>query len=134
MKIELGEFDKEFFENLEGKEMVSDSLETIYQTIFCDGEKAGVVGFFPAKFSNTGFVQYIIDPNFRGKGITIQAINLLAVKYNLKTLYATIKKDNLASIRVSQKAGFQMLNEKEMDELRNKGFLQSDEIRLEKHF
>jgi len=134
MKIELGGFDKEFLENLEDKEMVSDSPETIYHAIFCDGEKVGVIGFFPAKFPDTGFVQYVIDPNFRGKGITIQAIDLLVVKYNLKILYATIKKDNLASIRVSQKAGFQILTEKEMDELRQKSFLQSDEIRLEKHF
>lgn len=133
MKIKLEKFDKEYFENLEGHEKVLFSKDGLYHNILYKNKKAGVVGFIPAKNSkNSGFIQIVIDPKFRGKGIIKVAENLLAQKYNLKILYATIDKNNVASIRAHQKIGFKMVSNKRLDELREGGLLKEKEIRLKK--
>ncbi|TSC90987.1 MAG: Uncharacterized protein CEN90_714 [Parcubacteria group bacterium Licking1014_17] len=133
MEIEFDEFNKVFFETLDGHESVSISADGTYYTILYDNEKAGVVGYIPAKFpEHAGFVQIVIAPKFRGKGIVGTAENMLMQKHNLKILFATIKKDNPASIRAHEKIGFTILDNEELGELRRKGFLKSDEIRMEK--
>jgi RimJ/RimL family protein N-acetyltransferase len=135
MNIKLEKFDKDFFDTLDGKERVMFSESGTYYTILCDNQKAGVVGYIPMEFSrNLGFVQIVIDPNFRGLGIVGLAEDLLAQKHNLKTLYATIKKNNIISIRAHQKIGFEAIGDKELTELRKNNFLKEDEIKLEKHY
>lgn len=133
--MKLENFDKYFFELIDGCEKVSIAKDGKYHTIIVDDKKVGIVGFIPAKYSkNTGFIQIIIIPKFRGKGLVKQAENLLAKKYKLKRLYATIRKDNIASICVHQKIGFKMLSKEKLNFLREKNFLGKNEIRLVKRY
>ena len=133
MKVELENFNKEYFETLDDNKEIQISEKGFYHTILCDDNRAGVVGYIPAKFpENSGFVQIIIDSEFRGKGTFKVAEDLLVQKYNLETLYATINKENVPSIRAHQKTGFQMISDEKLSQLREKNLLKENEIRLEK--
>ena len=123
MEVELNKFNKQYFKTLDGHEKILFSEDGIYYTILCNNKKAGVVGYIPTKDSNnSGFVQIVIEPNFRGKGLVKIAEKLLANKHNLNILYATIKKDNIASIRAHKKIGFEMINDKKLNKLKKKVF------------
>ncbi len=133
MEIKLDKFEKQYLETLDGREDILLSKSGVYHTILCDNKKVGIVGCVSAKFSEkSGFVQIIICPEFRGKGIVEIAEDLLVKKYNLQKLYATIKKENIASVRAHQKIGFVIIDAKKLSELRKFGFLKENEIRLEK--
>jgi RimJ/RimL family protein N-acetyltransferase len=135
MKVELTRFDKDFFETLDEREEILFVKSGVYHTILVDGKKGGVVGYIPAKFpKHSGFAQVVISREFRGKGIVEAAEDLLAKRYSLDILYATIKKENTASIRAHQKIGFQVINDEKLSRLRKAGLLGEDKIRLVKRY
>jgi len=132
--MELVEFDEEFFESLEGKEKVLIKKEGFNYTILINGEKAGIVGFFPSiKNNNEGFVQIILSPKFRGGYLNV-AEDFLAEKHNLIRLYATIKTENIVSIKAHMKARFKLVSENKMKILREIGVLGDNEIRMIKEY
>lgn len=134
----LTSFDPIYFDTLPDKEKIAPFTEgKIYHTIMVNEKPIGIVGFsYPTKISDkkTGFIQIILEPNFRGKGYLKEAEDMLARKYRLQTLLATIKKDNIASIKAHQKAGFSLLSADELNHLRKIGSLTIDEIRLKKNY
>lgn len=136
MEVKLARFDENYYENLE----LSDKILNIddkgfYYTILCDDKKAGIIGYIPARFpEHSGFLQIVISPSFRGMGLVEIAEDLLAKKHNLQILYATIKEDNIASIRAHKKIGFVTIDNKKLKDLRKNKLLKDNEIRLEKRY
>jgi len=128
----LGQFNQKYFESLEGHEKVlPPNYRTIYYTILVRGIKVGVVGYFIPLFpKKSGFVQTLIELRFRGKGFAIQAKRELIKKDKLEILFSTIEKSNLSALRNALKSGFKFVSEKRMDDLRRKGFLKENELRL----
>lgn len=131
--MKLIKFDKTYFESLEGHSeiLLSDKYNHI---IIVNGKKVGIVGFIPGKIKDTGFIQIVIDPKYRGKGYVQKAEDLIAKKYKLKALYATIKMENIISIKAHEKAGFEMFSNEIINDYRTKGFLKNNEIRMIKRY
>ena len=135
MEIKLGRFSKRYLETLDEHKEILLRENGVYHTILCDNKKVGVIGYIPVKFKNDyGFIQIIITPDFRGKGLVKISEDLLAKKYKIKIFYATIRKENIASIRAHQKIGFQIINNKELSYLRKLGALEENKIRLKKTY
>jgi RimJ/RimL family protein N-acetyltransferase len=135
MKTELADFNPNYLDSLSGKEEIVISDNGVYDTIICDGVPAGIVGYIKPKSetgTDWGFVQIIISPEFRGRGLVKIAEDLLVEKHGLKKLLATIKLENIASLKSHEKIGFKSLPEEKIMDLRSKGFLKENEIRLEK--
>ena len=130
--MKLQDFDEQFYNSIPGKNEIGIEEKGFYHTIVLGDKKVGIVGFIPTKFEDMGFIQIIIAPEFRGQNLTKEAEEMLAKKYGLKELLATIKKENTASIRAHEKAGFQDIPESNLEELRKKGFLKDDDIRMSK--
>jgi len=134
--ITLGEFNQEFFESLDGaRHIVAPTFanEKYYHTVYVEGEMAGIVGFVPSKtLPDTGFVQIVLAPAYRGTGLISKIYDRMVELHSLKTLYATIDKSNTASIKAHEKIGFKLLPEDELEILRAKGLLQTYEVRLQR--
>lgn len=138
MKIRLEEFDPEFLETIEGHEEILIKDEGFYHVFTVDSEPAGVVGYIQLQDKKAegkqGFVQIAISNKFRGKGLVKQAEDLLAEKYDLIVLYATINEKNQASLQAHLKAGFEYEEPSKVDWLRQNGKLQQNEVRLRKDY
>ena len=135
MVISLSDFDKSFFQTIDGHEKIRFVSKGIYHIILIDDKKAGVVGYIPtqnSKGEKLNFVQIVLCPEFRGKRITKLAEDLLAKTYKLPNLYATIDNDNIASLKAHKKADFKELNLKTINALQKNGFLQAKQTRLRK--
>ncbi|MFA4952628.1 MAG: GNAT family N-acetyltransferase [Candidatus Pacearchaeota archaeon] len=133
--MQLKKFDKEFYESISDNKKLPLDTRATYYTVIVDNKKIGIIGFIPARFpAHAGFVQIILALEFRGKGLVKQAEDLLVKKYKIKTLFATIKKSNSASIKAHKKIGFEEISKEQINNLREKGFLKDDEIRLVKNY
>lgn len=134
--INLGDFNQEFFESLDGaRHIVAPTFnsEKYYHTVFVEGENAGIVGFVPSQtLPDTGFVQIVLAPAYRGKGLVGKIYDRMIELHGLKTLYATIDKTNTTSIHAHEKIGFKILPEEELNDLRNQGLLEPYEIRMKR--
>jgi RimJ/RimL family protein N-acetyltransferase len=76
---------------------------------FCGGEKVGTVRF--EDMDDTVKVSVMLNPDFLNKSLGSKIIGLAVKKFinemkTSKPLIAEIKKDNIASIKAFQKAGF----------------------------
>lgn len=135
-EVYLGEFEQGYFDSLDdNSEIVEPTLFTqdFYHTIFIEGEKGGVVGFIPSeKIPGVGFVQIVLEPIHRGKGLIEKVYNELANIHHLQTLYVTIRQKNTSAIRAHEKIGFKLLPEEKQQELRKKGIINENEARLVK--
>lgn len=124
--LSLADFDKDFFESLEDKEKIFLKGEQFHTLIFND-EKIGIIGIVPPNF-----VQLIIKSNFRGKGFYNSAMDLIMDYYKFDSLQGTIDLENFAALKAAKKYGFVILPDEKMDNLRQKGFLQENQIRFVK--
>lgn len=79
-----------------------------------ESKKIGVVRFDTKK--ETTIVNININPKFRGKGLShpslIKAIKQYFNDPNAKYLLATIKEDNIPSLKIFKKAGFKQTTKK----------------------
>lgn len=78
------------------------------RAILCDGEVVGCVMAFVAPWSQQFEVAYWLDRRFWGRGIATKALAELLRNVTVRPIYARAAKDNVASIRVLQKCGFEI--------------------------
>lgn len=134
MDITLGKFDQDFFDSLpeDKKEIFFNPERGLYHILlFRRKEKVGITGvILNPKRKEFGFFQIYIVKKYRGKDILKKAADLIFNKYKLKSLIATIKKYNKASIKGHLKAGFVHVDEIEQADLIERGYQKKDEIRL----
>ena len=79
------------------------------RTILFEGRVAGNVASFPHQGRTE--VCYWIGKEFWGKGIATSALSLFLSETTVRPLYAGVAKDNVASIRVLEKCGFEICEE-----------------------
>jgi len=81
----------------------------ILRTIVVNGNVAGnIIGWGAADEPKVG---YWLGKEHWGKGIASEALSQFLVEVAVRPLYARVAKQNLASIRVLQKCGFEMYGE-----------------------
>lgn len=77
------------------------------RAITCDGQLVGSVSSFPS--GDQTEVTYWIDRPAWGRGIATQALELLLKLVPARPLHARAASDNIASLRVLEKAGFTVI-------------------------
>jgi RimJ/RimL family protein N-acetyltransferase len=81
----------------------------LIQTILCDGEVAGSVLSY--RWEGEPEVSYWLGREFWGRGIATWALGEFLKYDTSRPMYARVAKDNLASLRVLQKCGFEIQGE-----------------------
>ena len=79
------------------------------RTILFDGEVAGNIGFFVQ--DGEPEVGYWLGKQYWGKGIATRALAAFLGLIETRPLFARAAKDNIASVRVLTKCGFQIVGE-----------------------
>ncbi len=97
--------DKSAFEAHMAK--VRSSPDTTLRAVTCDGQLVGSVGSFIVDGETE--VTYWIDRASWGRGIASRALELLMDLVPTRPLHARAASDNVASLRVLQKAGFKTI-------------------------
>ena len=95
-----------------------------------NGDMMGVIGYIKANEKNTGFLQILIDPSYRGRGLFKFAVDELLKQENLKRLYSTISIYNEPSINAHLKYGFKFLDDDTIEKLRQHYFLSDTKTRM----
>ena len=107
--VTLEKFYKEYFDSLpaDKKEIYYNAKRGLYHILTLNGKKVGIAGvILNPKRKEFGFFQIYIEKSYRGQNLLKKAAQLIYKKYKLKSLIATIKKHNKASIKGHLKAGF----------------------------
>lgn len=133
--LELKDFEQDFFDQLDTAGQIkqpSFDVLSYFHTVYADGERAGIVGYYPTSLPDTGNVEIILATEFRGKGLIGKVYEVLVDLHGLKNLYATINRRNMTSLAAHEKIGFKRLPEEKLSELRVKGLIRPEEVRLEK--
>jgi RimJ/RimL family protein N-acetyltransferase len=99
--------DKDAFMAHWAKIMANDS--NILKTIVCDGHVAGHIGSW--EMDGEREVGYWIGKGFWGKGIATQALAEYVRIVKIRPLFAHVAKHNVASKRVLEKCGFNVIGE-----------------------
>lgn len=86
---------------------VRSSPGTTLWAITCDGQLAGSIASFVS--GDQTEVTYWIDRAAWGRGIATEALELLLRLVSARPLHARAASDNTASLRVLQKAGFEII-------------------------
>lgn len=132
-EITLGKFDEEYWETLpkDKDKIFFNPKRSDYYTLLLDKKiKVGITGvILNPKYKDFGFFQIYIDKGYRKKGLVKIAAKLIFDKYKLTSLIATIKKDNIASIKAHQKAGFIEVDKLKQTDLIERGYQKKDEVR-----
>ena len=76
-----------------------------HRVIDVDGAVAGTIGFF--RIDDQPEVTYWVDRARWGKGVASAALRILLAEIAERPLYARAASDNVGSLRVLEKAGFQ---------------------------
>jgi RimJ/RimL family protein N-acetyltransferase len=84
---------------------VRSSPDITLRAVICDGRLAGSIASFPSGGQTE--VTYWIDRALWGRGIATRALALLLELVPARPLYARAASDNVGSLRVLQKCGFQ---------------------------
>ena len=79
---------------------------TLTKTILFNGQVAGYISVRGLSFQSR--IAYWIGKAFWGKGVASQALAQLLDQVAERPLFATVAHDNLASMRVLEKCGFEM--------------------------
>lgn len=79
------------------------------QTILFNGEVAGNIGFWVQ--DGEPEVGYWLGKQYWGKGIATRALAAFLVQVAVRPVFARAAKDNIASLRVLTKCGFQIVGE-----------------------
>jgi RimJ/RimL family protein N-acetyltransferase len=117
----LEEFDQEYFQELEGQDGwkaigQENCMNQSYFTV-CDesGEKLGIVGLYDTD-DEKNITHIVIDPKHRGKGMLPKFYEALTGSTGADYLVATIDRNNTASIRSHEKAGFRKTSDDKYEE------------------
>lgn len=87
--------------------------QNINRTIVADGQVAGHIACFPLEGKLE--VTYWLGREFWGQGVATEALNQMLRLVTARPIFARAATDNLGSLRVLQKCGFQIVG-------RDKGF------------
>lgn len=83
--------------------------ENINRTIVADGQVAGHIACFPCEGNLE--VTYWLGREFWGKGVATQALHQLLQLATVRPVFARAATDNVGSLRVLQKCGFQIIGQ-----------------------
>jgi RimJ/RimL family protein N-acetyltransferase len=83
------------------------SRDTTARAVFCDGDLVGSIATFVIEGETN--VTYWIDRTAWGRGIASRALELLLDLVGDRPLHARAASDNRGSLRVLQKAGFEVV-------------------------
>ena len=118
----LDEFDEEYFYSIskDGEDEwkaigIENCQSQKYYTVVSENNvRLGIVGIYNTD-NEQNITHIIIDPKFRGKGLLPKFYDLLLQEEKPSFLTATIKVDNISSVKSHEKAGFRKISDDEYE-------------------